>query len=148
MFEVRTRTKFGSCFLDAPPNEQQANTDIPNRLQQDLTGKRVAQVLDRVVRGRGAPKVVVSGNGPEFISRALEEREFSSGIRPGKPIENAYIESFNGRLRDECLNERLFFSIDDARLKLEAWRADYNRVRPHGKLGPDDSRGVCQTTRN
>lgn len=105
-----------------------------------LTGRRVAQILDRVIRARGAPKVIVSDNGPEFISRALEEWEFNSGIRhqfirPGKPVENAYIESFNGRLRDECLNETLFFSPDDAGLKLEAWRADYNHVRPHGRLG-------------
>lgn len=104
-----------------------------------LTGKRVAQVLDRVVIARGAPEVIVSDNGPEFISRALEEWEYKAGIRhqfirPGKPIENAYVESFNGRLRDECLNETLFFSIDDARLKLEAWRSDYNSVRPHGRL--------------
>jgi putative transposase len=104
-----------------------------------LTGRRVAQALAQVVRERGLPQVIVSDNGPEFISRALEEWEFAAGIRhqfirPGKPIENAYIESFNGRLRDECLNETLFFSIDDARLKLEAWRIDYNTVRPHGKL--------------
>ena len=56
-------------------------------------------------------------------------------IRPGKPTENAYIESFNGRLRDECLNGNLFFSIDDARRKLEVWRVDYNMVRPHSSLG-------------
>jgi putative transposase len=105
-----------------------------------LTGKRVAQALAQVVRERGVPQVIVSDNGPEFISRALEEWEFAEGIRhqfirPGKPVENAYIESFNGRLRDEFLNENLFFSIDDARLKLEAWRIDYNTVRPHGRLG-------------
>jgi putative transposase len=104
-----------------------------------LTGRRVALILARVVRERGAPDVIVSDNGPEFISRALEEWEFSAGIRhqfirPGKPVENAFVESFNGRLRDECLNETLFFSIDHACLQLEAWRVDYNTVRPHGKL--------------
>lgn len=105
-----------------------------------LTGRRVAQILAQVVRERGAPRVIVSDNGPEFISRALEEWEFASGIkhqfiRPGKPVENCYIESFNGRLRDEFLNENLFFSIDDASFKLTAWRIDYNTVRPHGRLG-------------
>ena len=105
-----------------------------------LTGRRVAQALAQVVRERGAPNVMVSDNGPEFISRALEEWEFATGIRhqfirPGKPVENAYIESFNGRLRDEFLNENLFFSTDDANFKLAAWRIDYNTVRPHGRLG-------------
>lgn len=105
-----------------------------------LTGRRVAQILAQVIRERGAPQVVVSDNGPEFISRALEEWEFAAGIRhqfirPGKPVENAYIESFNGRLRDEFLNENLFFSIEDASFKMAAWRIDYNTVRPHGRLG-------------
>ena len=105
-----------------------------------LTGRRVAQILAQVVRERGAPQVIVSDNGPEFISRALEEWEFAAGIRhqfirPGKPVENAYVESFNGRLRDEFLNENLFFSIEDASFKLAAWRTDYNTVRPHGRLG-------------
>jgi putative transposase len=114
-----------------------------------LTGVRIAQVLERVVRDRGVPRIIVSDNGPEFISRALEAWEYAAGIRhqfirPGKPVENAFIESFNGRLRDECLNETLFFSLEDARLKLEAWRIDYNTVRPHGKLGQMTPEGYAK----
>jgi putative transposase len=78
-------------------------------------------------------------NGTEFYSKAMDRWAYLNGvslefIRPGKPIENSYIESFNGRLRDECLNVHLFFGVDDARRKLEAWREDYNTVRPHGSL--------------
>ena len=78
-------------------------------------------------------------HGPEFTSRALEDWAYPRGvqldfIRPGKPVENAYIESFNGRLRDECLNMRQFVSLDDARAKIEACRRDYDQHRPHGAL--------------
>jgi putative transposase len=79
-------------------------------------------------------------HGTEFQSRALEDWAYRRGvqldfIRPGKPIENAFIESFNGRLRDECLNVHQFASIADAQAKIEAWRLDYNQRRPHGSLG-------------
>ena len=78
-------------------------------------------------------------NGSEFASRALDVWAYQHQIqldfiRPGKPIENPFIEAFNGRLRDECLNVELFFSVQDAREKLERWREDYNRVRPHSAL--------------
>ena len=78
-------------------------------------------------------------NGSEFASRAMDAWAYSHGIRldfirPGKPVENGYIESFNGRLRDECLNVSLFFSLEDARQKLEQWQQDYNRARPHSAL--------------
>jgi putative transposase len=82
----------------------------------------------------------------EFMSRALEDWAYARGvqldfIRPGKPVENAFIESFNGRLRDECLNVHQFLSIHDAKAKIEAWRVDDNQRRPHGPLGhltPDE----------
>jgi len=79
-------------------------------------------------------------HGTEFMSRALEDWAYQRGvqldfIRPGKPVENAFIESFNGRLRDECLNVPQFTSIDDAKAKIEAWRVDYNQRRPHSSLG-------------
>ena len=78
--------------------------------------------------------------GSEFISRKLDEWAFMNGVRldfikPGRPTENSFIESFNGRLRDECLNMNVFHSIQEAREKLEAWRIDYNTKRPHGSLG-------------
>jgi transposase InsO family protein len=88
----------------------------------------------------------LSDNGPEFCSRAVDEWAHRLGIklpfiRPGKPVENAFIESFNGKCRDECLNERLFLTIEQARMATETWRLDYNQVRPHSSLGnltPED----------
>jgi len=79
-------------------------------------------------------------NGPEFVSKALDNWGYQNNIklefsRPGKPVDNAFIESFNGSLRDECLNTNWFLSIEDARSKLEAWRRDYNEFRPHSSLG-------------
>ena len=81
-----------------------------------------------------------TSHGTEFQSRALEDWAYRRGvqldfIRPGKPVENAVIESFNGRFRDECLNANVFVSLHDARQKIEAWRIDYNEHRPHGSLG-------------
>ncbi len=78
-------------------------------------------------------------NGPEFLGKALDEWAYRKGvklnfIRPGKPIENAYAESFNGRLRDECLNTNWFINLKNAREIIENWREDYNRVRPHSSL--------------
>ena len=79
-------------------------------------------------------------NGPEFISKALDRWAYENGVtldfsRPGKPTDNAFVESFNGRLRDECLNTHWFLSLEDARAKIEAWRRDYNESRPHTSLG-------------
>jgi putative transposase len=105
-----------------------------------MTGKSVARALERLSFDHPLPKVITVDNGSEFFSRAMDSWAYRRGvqlefIRPGKPTENAYIESFNGRLRDECLNGNLFFSIEDARRKLEIWRVDYNTVRPHSSLG-------------
>jgi putative transposase len=105
-----------------------------------LGGARVVRVLDRLLAGRGRPEVIVCDNGPEFAGRTLDAWAYSAGvkvhfIRPGKPVENCYIESFNGKFRDECLNDHWFLSLDDARRIIEAWRRDYNEVRPHSSLG-------------
>ena len=105
-----------------------------------MTGKSVARALERLSFHHQLPKVITVDNGTEFFSKAMDSWAYRRGvqlefIRPGKPVENAFIESFNGRLRDECLNANLFFSIEDARRKLEAWRVDYNTVRPHSSLG-------------
>jgi putative transposase len=104
-----------------------------------LTGQKVALALSLVVAERGAPKSITVDNGSEFYSRAMEAWAYQYGvqldfIRPGKPVENSYIESFNGRLRDECLNVQVFFALADVREKLERWREDYNQVRPHSSL--------------
>ena len=105
-----------------------------------LPGERVVQVRAWVVGERGAPQELVLDNGPELTSRVLDQSAYTIGIKlqfitPGKPIENAFVESFNGRLRDECLNEHWFLSLADARQLVEAWRLDYNRARPHSALG-------------
>ncbi len=104
-----------------------------------IGGKRVARVLDRLAFLRGLPEAITIDNGPEFTSNALDEWAYRTNvkldfIRPGKPVENAYIESFNGKFRDECLNDNWFLSLDDARKIIEAWRMDYNRYRPHSSL--------------
>lgn len=106
-----------------------------------LSGRRTARVLDRIARRRGAyPRRLVLDNGPECTSKAMDQWAYDRGvelafIRPGKPIENCFVESFNGRFRDECLNTHWFIGLDDARRTIEAWRVDYNHVRPHGSLG-------------
>jgi putative transposase len=107
---------------------------------QRLTGDDVVRVLEGVASQRGKPQTSRVDNGPEFISRSLDLWASFNGVkldfsRPGKPTDNAFIESFNGRLRVECLNQHWFLSLDEARAVTEAWRDDYNRVRPHGALG-------------
>ena len=104
-----------------------------------LTGQRVVESLERLSWLRGKPEAITVDNGSEFCSRAMDDWAYRNGvmldfIRPGKPAENGFIESFNGRLRDECLNTELFFSLADAREKLERWRRDYNECRPHSSL--------------
>ncbi len=99
----------------------------------------VAEELDRITLRRGYPQKIRVDNGPEFISKALDAWAYHNGVkldfsRPGKPTDNAYIESFNGSLRDECLNTNWFLSIEDARDKLKAWQNDYNEYRPHSSL--------------
>lgn len=111
-----------------------------------LPAERVARVLDRAAARYGWPKTIVVDNGPEFTSRALDQWAFERGIHldfiePGKPVQNAYIESFNGRFRDECLNQSWFHDLAEVRRTTAAWRDDYNRVRPHQALAwrtPED----------
>ena len=134
-----------------------ASTSIP--------GSTVARLLADAIRERGKPEVLLTDNGPEFTGRALDQWAYSQGIAhhfidPGKPVQNAYIESFNGRMRDEFLNVHWFLSMPQARLSLAIWRRDYNVVRPHSSLGnltphdpngcrdlPDDKTDQTQTER-
>ena len=104
-----------------------------------LSGARVARERTALIRVYGKPGCIVSDNGPEFTSRAIlkwaDESEVPwHYIDPGKPQQNAFIESFNGTLRDELLNEEIFDTLEDARRKLALWRYDYNTVRPHSSL--------------
>lgn len=105
-----------------------------------LPGARVARVLDSLIELRGKPKAIVIDNGPEFAGKDLDAWAYANSvalhfIRPGKPIENAFIESFNGHFRDECLNEHWFLNMRHARALISAWKEDYNTVRPHSSLG-------------
>jgi putative transposase len=105
-----------------------------------VRGQDVVRVLERVSAEHGTPRAIRVDNGPEFISRDLDLWAYWNGVkldfsRPGKPTDNAFIESFNARLRMECLNEHWFLSVEDAQQKLDHWRRDYNEQRPHSSLG-------------
>ena len=105
-----------------------------------LPGLRVVRVLERVAQERGVPEAIQVDHGPEFISQIVDQWAYRNGVAlhfidPGKPVQNAFIESFNGKFRDECLNQSWFTSLEDARRIIEAWREDYNTVRPHSSLG-------------
>ena len=127
--QFRALTIVDDCTRESPAIE--VDTSLP--------GERVVRVLDRVAAVRGYPKAIVCDNGPEFRGEALDQWAYEHGvalqfIQPGKPIQNAFAESFNGRLRDECLNESWFVSLPDAQRTIEAWRIDYNVARPHSGL--------------
>ena len=103
-------------------------------------GEDVVQVLERTCRRTGYPTAIRVDQGSEFISRDLDLWAYQHDVvldfsRPGKPTDNAFIESFNGKFRAECLNAHWFMSLEDAREKMEAWRRDYNEVRPHSAIG-------------
>ena len=105
-----------------------------------MSGETVSRVLDRLLGEGQRPRSITLDHGTEFQSRALEDWAYQRGvqldfIRPGKPVENAFIESFNGRLRDECLNVHQFASLTEAQALIEVWRMDYNHRRPHSSLG-------------
>ena len=105
-----------------------------------LGGGRVVRVLEELKVRRGLPQQIRSDNGPEFVSRAVDQWAYEQGlgwhtIHPGRPMENGYVESFNGRFRDECLNENWFTDLADARAKIALWKQDYNQARPHSALG-------------
>lgn len=105
-----------------------------------LTGERVVEVLEGLMAAGQKPQMLSIDNGPEFISRALVAWAHRHGVqlefsRPGKPTDNAFIEAFNSRFRDECLNLHWFDSLEEAQATIEAWRVDYNTERPHGALG-------------
>lgn len=126
---IRMLTIVDDCTRECPAIE----------VDTSLGGWRVRRVLDRIASERGLPEAIVVDNGPEFRGRAMAAWSEEHGVRlqfiqPGKPTQNAYVESFNGRLRDECLNANWFTSLTDARRKIESWRQDYNQQRPHSSL--------------
>jgi len=105
-----------------------------------ITGERVIRTLEWLKETRGLPVMIVTDNGPEFTSKAMLAWSKPAGVKlhfidPGRPVQNAFIESFNGKLRDECLNQHWFVSPEEARRIIESWRLDYNTARPHSSLG-------------
>jgi putative transposase len=111
-----------------------------------IGGLRVVDLLEKLARSRGLPQIITTDNGPEFTGKALHLWAQAAHvqlhhIQPGKPMQNAFIESFNGTFRDDCLNQHWFGSLDQARLLIEHWRQEYNRLRPHSSIGriPPDS---------
>jgi putative transposase len=105
-----------------------------------LNGERVVRVLERLKETRGLPAVIQTDNGPEFTGHALDAWSYKNRVKlffiePGKPVQNAHIESFNGKLRNECLNMEWFTSLREARTVIEEWRISYNEFRPHSSLG-------------
>jgi putative transposase len=120
--------------------DQWSRESLAIEVDVSLPGERVTRVLERLRDTRGLPIVIQADNGPELRGQTLDQWAYDHDIQlqfiePGKPIQNAHIESFNARLREECLNEHVFISLDDARNKIEKWRVEYNRERPHSSLG-------------
>ena len=121
-----------------------------------ITGERVTRVLDYLGWSRELPEEIVLDNGPEFTSLVMDQwahrnRVALDFIQPGKPTQNAFVESFNGKFRDECLNEHWFVSLPDARRKIEDWRCRYNSFRPHSSLGnmtPEEFAAACRKEQN
>ena len=119
-----------------------------------ISGRRVARELTSLVERRGKPGMIVSDNGTELTSNAIlawskDHKVEWHYIAPGRPMQNGYVESFNGRMRDELLNESLFFGLDHARIAIAEWANDYNNFRPHSSLGyqaPADHAGIIAET--
>ena len=137
---VLDRTEDGRHFRILTVIDNFSRECLALHADRSITGEKVAACLNKVAQSRGYPKSIRVDNGSEFYSRAMDcwsyiHKVALEFIRPGKPVENGYIESFNGKLRDECLNIELFFFVKDARNKLESWRFDYNVRRPHKSLG-------------
>lgn len=113
---------------------------LASEVDTSLPARRVIQTLEEIALERGYPERIVCDNGPEFRSRALDEWAYENNvsldfIQPGKPVQNPFVESFNGKMRDECLNVHWFANVEEARLMIADWRRDYTQVRPHSSLG-------------
>lgn len=113
---------------------------VAQKVERHQTSEGVVRALAEVSGGRGFPRSIRVDNGPEFISRSLDWWAYFHGVkldfsRPGKPTDNAFIESFNGKFREECLNQHWFLSLQEAQATMDAWREDYNGCRPHSSLG-------------
>jgi putative transposase len=149
---VSERLATGRWFRILTVVDQHTRECLCAHADRPQTGEKVVEQMERLTAERGLPESITTDNGGEFTGKAMETWAYQTGvkldfIRPGRPVENGYIESFNGRLRDECLNGEIFFGLADAREKIEAWRRDYNEQRPHSSLGdrtPEEFAGEAQ----
>lgn len=137
---VHDQLASGRAFRVLTVIDQWSRESVRLEANVSLTGRSVVDALEAVAAERPLPRAITGDHGTEFTSNALDEWAYRRGvtldfIRPGKPVENAFIESFNGRLRDECLNVHSFVDLAHAQALLDAWRHDYNHQRPHGPLG-------------
>ena len=125
------------CFTMTDP----CSKEVPViEVDNSIGGARVCRILDRLFAGRPLPEIVILDNGPEFAGNALDAWACQRGvtlhfIQPGKPVQNAFLESFNGTFRDECLNEHWFLTLQEAQIVIEAWRREYNEERTHSTIG-------------
>ena len=137
---IHERTEDGRSFRVLSVIDQFTRECVALVADRHMTGSKVATILEHTLSsGRHQPESITTDNGSEFVSKSLDAWALKRGIkldfiRPGKPVENGFVESFHGRLRDECLNAEVFFSRDDAQRKLNHWRDDYNHHRPHSAL--------------
>ena len=136
---VSDRTQSGGRLRLLTIVDEYTRESLAIEVRRHFTGQEVVRVLEELFAIRGRPGFIRSDNGPEFASKAvkgwLRDRHVGTlFIEPGSPWENGYIESFNGKLRDECLNGELFLSLAEARYIVDRWRLDYNHHRPHSRL--------------
>lgn len=137
---VSDRLADGSSFRVLALGDNVSRVSPALEAARSLTGQRVTEVLDRAVATYGLPKTLHVDNGPEFAGQALDAWAYRRGVqlcfsRPGKPTDNAFCESFHGKLRTEFLNTHWFESLAEARSRLEEWRKEDNEARPHSSLG-------------
>jgi putative transposase len=136
---MQDTTMFGRRFRTLNIVDDFTRKCLRIEVDTSLGGERVTRVLDQLIELHGKPDVLLTDNGPEFTGKALDQWAYEHQVRlqfiePGKPMQNGYIESFNGKFRDECLNEHWFASVDEAGEIIEEWRLDYNECRPHSSL--------------
>jgi putative transposase len=137
---VFDRTAEGRCIKNLTVIDDATHEAVAIVSERALGGQQLVRILEQLARTRGLPKAIRTDNGKEFCSRAMVNWAHARGVQlfliePGKPNQNAYIESFNGRFRDECLNEHWFTSLAHARVVVETWRREYNEERPKKALG-------------
>jgi putative transposase len=138
---IHERTEDGRSFRVLSIIDQFTRECLALVADRHMTGGKVVVALEQAIKqGQPKPESITTDNGSEFVGKALDAWAVQEGvkldfIRPGRPVENGYVESFHGRLRDECLNAEIFFSLADAQSKLNIWREDYNHQRPHSALG-------------